>query len=116
MNEFKTKDSGARKEYSTGMVRDTNAGKARFDLITPQLLKYDQTLLYRWAMLLGRGADKYEERNWEQASTQEELERYKESAFRHFMQWFSNETDEDHAAATMFNLQGAEYVRERLKE
>jgi hypothetical protein len=31
--EFKTKDSGKRATFSTGMVRDTNEDKARFDLL-----------------------------------------------------------------------------------
>lgn len=51
-------------------------------------------------------------RNWEKASTQDEIDRFKESAFRHFMQWFFGENDEDHAAAVFFNITGAEYTKE----
>lgn len=109
---FKTKDSGERKEFETGMQRDTNKGKPRYDLIIPLLSK--SPMLERWAHLLARGADKYTERNWEKAETKEELARFKESAFRHFMQWFMNDEEEDHGAAVMFNIQGAEYVKERL--
>jgi hypothetical protein len=43
----------------------------------------------------------------------EEYERFRESAFRHFLQWFNGETDEDHAAAVYFNINGAEYVLAR---
>lgn len=96
------------------MVRDTNEGKPRFDLIIPALTSYEQSMLYRWAMLMARGAKKYTERNWEKASTIEEMNRYRESAFRHFMQWYCGEDDEDHAAAVMFNMQGAEYVNDRI--
>lgn len=110
MSEFVTKDSGERQEFSTGMVRDTSASKVRYDLVYLPMLK-------RWAELMGRGAAKYSARNWEKASTQEELGRFKESAFRHFMQWFMEENqEEDHAAAVFFNISGVEYVKEKLRE
>ena len=111
---YETKDSGKREQYSTGMQRDVNHGKDRFDLITPGDLPYSGQLLTRWAQLMGRGAKKYGEHNWEKASTQEELDRFRESAFRHFMQWFLGEDDEDHAAACLFNLQGAELVKWKM--
>jgi len=52
--------------------------------------------------------------NWHNASTEEDLQRFKRSAMRHFFQWWYGEDDEDHAAALFFNVQGAEYVRSRL--
>ena len=112
---FTTKDSGERAEFSSGMVRDTNTGKARFDLIMPLEVPYKHQMLTRFAELMTRGAAKYTDRNWEQAKTQEELDRFRESAFRHFMQWYTGETDEDHAAAVWYNIQGAEYVRWRME-
>lgn len=111
---FQTKDSGKREEYKTGMRRDTQDGKSRFDLLIPYDM--DEPMLKRWADLMARGAEKYGERNWELASTVEELERFEASAFRHFYQWFMGETDEDHAAAVFFNIQAAEYVKQRLDE
>lgn len=116
MTAFSTKDSGERQRYSTGMQRDVNDGKPRFSLIMPKLLPYDEQMLTRLASLLGRGAEKYDARNWEQACTEEELERFFDSADRHYMQWRMNETDEDHAAAVWFNITGAEYVKYRLRE
>jgi hypothetical protein len=104
---FETKDSGTRKEFSTGMLRDADNGKLRFDLIYLPMLE-------RWAGLMTRGAQKYSARNWEKAETQEELDRFVESAFRHFYQWITGETDEDHAAAVWFNICGAEMVKEKL--
>lgn len=102
---FVTKDSGERKTFATGMVRDTTAGKLRPDLVY-------MPLFIRWAELMGRGAEKYGERNWEKASTDEELARFKESAFRHFMQWYLGlNPEEDHAAAVLFNIGGAEHVK-----
>lgn len=110
---FVTKDSGVRAEFEGGMVRDSNAGKPRFDLITPLGVPYEEQLLTRWALLMGRGAEKYEDRNWEKGRGEAVYNRAVESAFRHFMQWLCGETDEDHAAAVLFNIQAAEYFRGR---
>lgn len=105
---FITKDSGQRQEFETGMVRDTSTDKIRYDLVYMPMFK-------RWAKLMTRGAKKYTARNWEKAETQEELDRFKESAFRHFMTWFLDEdSSEDHAAAVFFNISGAEFVKEKL--
>jgi hypothetical protein len=112
---YETKDSGKRQEYKTGMKRDLQDGKPNFYLITPKLMPYNEQMLTRWAELMTRGKEKYGERNWELACTEEELERFKASAFRHFMQWVLGETDEDHAAACYFNIQCAEYVLYRMK-
>lgn len=105
---FQTKDSGQRQEFSTGMVRDTSADKPRYDLIWQPGIK-------RVAELMARGASKYSARNWEKASTQEELDRFKESALRHMYQWLEGDRTEDHMAAVVFNLFGAEFVLEKLK-
>lgn len=108
---FDTKDSGVRAEFSTGMVRDTQEGKPRFDLLLPKGIPYADQMLTRFAALMERGANKYTERNWEKARTQEELDRYHSSAIRHLMQWVNGETDEDHAAAVMFNIMAGEFVK-----
>lgn len=105
---FQTKDSWKRAIFTTGMVRDTNEDKARFDLLLPKWVPYEEQLLTRFAMLLARWAIKYEERNWEKAETKEEYERFKESAFRHFIQRFSGDLSEDHCVWVMFNLLWAE--------
>ncbi len=112
---YKTKDSGKREDYQSGMKRDTEEGKPAFSLILPLLQPFKETLLYRWAMLMMRGFKKYGYRNWEKANSEEELERYKSSAMRHFMQWMACEDDEDHSAAVCFNINAAEYVKWRLK-
>lgn len=108
---FQTKDSGDREQYDSGMVRDTNEGKPRFDLVLPEGVPYRDQLFTRVAELMARGAQKYGDRNWEKAAGEAELKRAKESAFRHFMQWYCGETDEDHAAAVFFNIQEAEFVK-----
>jgi len=114
MKKYTTKDSGKRAEFSTGMVRDTDDNKPRFDLLFPKDIPYKEQLLTRFAELMSRGAKKYTERNWEKANSKEELERFKSSALRHLLQWFNGEEDEDHAVAVMFNLMGAEYVKTKL--
>jgi hypothetical protein len=113
---FVTKDSGERKVFSTGMQRDISTGKARFDLLVPRRVPYRALLLTRYAELMARGAEKYEARNWEQAATDEELGQFQESAFRHFMQWLSGETDEDHAAAVLFNINGYETTKWKMEK
>lgn len=107
---FAVKDSGVRSEYKSGMKRDTNEGKVRYDLVVPENMK--NPMLRRWADHMTKGAVKYGDRNWEKATGEDELKRFRESAFRHFMQWYMGEIDEDHAAAAYFNIQGAEYVKE----
>ena len=102
--------------YQSGMKREPQKGRERFDLITPVCIPYNKTMLYRWAMLMSKGCEKYGERNWEQAAGNEELSRFKESAFRHFMKWMQGETDEDHAAAVMFNISGAEMVKVKMED
>jgi hypothetical protein len=113
MTKFITKDSGVRSEYNSGMRRDTQEGKPRFDLVVPISMEND--MLFRWAGLMERGMLKYGYRNWEKANSEEEHIRFKSSAFRHFYQWFKGIDDgEDHAAAIFFNVQCAEYVKEKL--
>lgn len=105
MNEFDVKDSGKRQEFTSGMVRDVTDGKTFWSLV------YDGPMLKRWATHLTKGAVKYAKRNWMKATGEEELERAKDSAARHFAQWMAGETDEDHAAAVFFNINLAEYVK-----
>lgn len=115
MPDFVTKDSGEREEFDSGMVRDTAAGKVRWHLVA------DGPMLGRWAGLLTRGADKYQDdearakgepNNWLKARGQGEYQRFRESAFRHFMDWWNGKEDEDHGAAVFFNINGAEFVKE----
>jgi hypothetical protein len=113
--DMETLDSGKRAEYASGMVRDTNENKARFDLLVPVGIPYKEQILTRFAELMQRGSVKYEARNWEKASGSEELTRFKESAFRHLMQWMCGENDEDHAAAVMFNIMAYESTLVKFK-
>lgn len=111
---YVTKDSGKRIDYDSGMRRDVQEGKPRFDLICPLSMPYNETLLYRLAMLLERGMSKYGYRNWEKANSEEELRRFYASLWRHFMQFIAGEEDEDHAAAIIFNLNAILYLKWKL--
>jgi hypothetical protein len=109
MAEFVIKDSGKREQYKGGMVRDTTEGKIDYTLAL------DGPMFKRFAIHLTKGAVKYSKRNWMKARGSEELERFRESALRHFLQWYWDDVDEDHAAAIWFNVNCAEYVKEKLK-
>jgi len=105
-NKFTIKDSGSRQQFSTGMIRD-NADKIRYDLIPLFMLD-------RFAEHLTKGSLKYKPRNWELAETPEEMDRFIASAWRHFVQYMENETEEDHFSAVLFNLCGIEMIKEKL--
>ena len=113
--QWETLDSGQRQVYETGMRRDLQDGKPRFDLIMAKDLPYEEQLLTRWAGLMERGAVKYGIRNWELASTEKELARFRESAMRHMVQYLCGEDDEDHAAAVLFNLNAIELVKWKMR-
>ncbi len=102
-----TKDSGKRVEFKSGMKRDTAEDKPRYDLVPLWALK-------RLAELYGRGAVKYGDNNWQLASSEEELQRFKGSAWRHFAQYMNGEDDEDHMSATIFNLIAHEQTKSKL--
>jgi hypothetical protein len=107
MTEFTTKDSGERKQSTNGMQRDTNEGKARFDLLWPKDVPYDEQFMTRIANLMARGAAKYDARNWEKGTYEEDYDRAMESAERHFNQYKCGDRSEDHAAGVFFNLLAA---------
>ncbi len=107
---FIVKDSGKRMEFSSGSVRDTSEGKIKWSRIT------FGPMLRRWAQHLTTAEAKYPDiapgvPNFSLIETEEELIRYKESAFRHFMSWFDGEIDEDHASALFFNVNGVEMIK-----
>lgn len=105
---FTVKDSGARQQFDSGMVRDVTTDKTDYSLVL------DGPMFTRWAEHLTKGAKKYAKRNWMKAGSQEELDRFRESALRHFLQWYRGEVDEDHASAILFNVNGAEYTKGKV--
>lgn len=105
-----TKDSGQRATFNSGMMRDVEEDKLMFHAVM------DGPMFGRWVALLTRGKKKYPddpetgEANWTKANSIVEWLRFRKSLFRHFILYFIGCTDEDHGAAIIFNLNGAEYV------
>lgn len=91
------KDSGKKKKYESGFQRDINDNKPLYNLIPHELLT-------RLALHYTEGAVKYGKGNWKKASSQEEYERFQESAYRHFIAWQRGDIDEDHAVAIIWNI------------
>jgi hypothetical protein len=108
------KDSGERVTYASGSMRDPSTGKIKWSRIT------FGPMMRRWATHLTNAEVKYPDPlpgvpNFTLIETDEEYQRYKESAFRHFMSWFHDEMDEDHASAVFFNINGVEIIKDKNK-
>lgn len=110
---YTVKDNGTRVQYNSGMCRESSEGKTEFwrVLIGP--------MVKRWADHVTKATQKYPDvspgvPNWTLAESEEEYHRFRDSAVRHFVLWYQGDTSEDHAAAVMFNVNGAEYVKEKL--
>jgi hypothetical protein len=88
------KDSGERRSFGTGSVRDVRTGKGRYDLIPPKAVK-------RIAQHFENGAVKYGDKNWELGQP---LSSYLDSGLRHTFNLLDLQVDEDHAAAGIWNL------------
>jgi hypothetical protein len=96
-DKFVTKDSGKRRKYQTGSVRDRQEGKGRFDLVPLEPIR-------RLAKLYERGAVKYGPSNWKKGQPLKAS--YFDSAFRHLADLAAGEPTEDHAAAVLWNIVG----------
>lgn len=100
------KDSGERREFETGSVRDAQSGKGRFDLI-PYL---PQELL---AKHYEEGIGKYGERNWEKGQP---LKVFLDSALRHLSKFASGARDENHLSAAVWNIYGYQWTENEIIE
>lgn len=107
-------DSGERVTYASGSMRDPGVGKIKWSRIL------FGPMARRWAQHLTMAEAKYPDAalgvpNFMLIKTEEERLRYKESALRHFMSWYYEEADEDHASAVFFNINGVEIIKEKRK-
>lgn len=91
--DYLTKDSGQRREFGTGSVRDIDTGKPRFDLL-------GLGGLYRAAGVAARGCDKYGERNYEYGQP---ISQVFASMLRHAFAYWAGADDEDHVGAMEWN-------------
>jgi len=87
-------DSGNRREFGTGAVRDVTTGKGWYAGISP-------IAMHRLAIVLQKGAEKYSPRNWEQGII---LSSFFDSAMRHLFQWARGDVDEDHLGQALWNI------------
>lgn len=99
-------DSGKRRKFETGAVRDRGDRKGRYDLLSPVALDR----LARWMEL---GAEKYDERNWEKGIP---LSVYLDSTIRHVFKLLDGLDDEDHAAAIMWNSHGYIHTEQLIRD
>jgi hypothetical protein len=100
------KDSGDRREFSTGAVRDMQQGKGRYDLLP-------WSAIDRLAKHCEQGAIKYGERNCEQGIPTSSLA---DSALRHMSKYMRGHKDEDHLVAAFWNLAYLIYMEEEKTE
>ncbi len=125
------KDSGVRREFSTGAVRDIQEGKGRCDLIPLDVVPDDilfaiekfketgdpshlwwaidecdffpdgATMLLEVSKHFEEGALKYGENNWQKGIP---THCYIDSAVRHYLKHRRGDTDERHDRAFVWNL------------
>lgn len=99
------KDSGKRRSFGTGSVRDVSDGKGRFDLVSPFALT-------RLAQHYQNGAKKYGDRNWELGQP---IGAYLDSALRHGNAFLAGDKSEDHLAALAWNAFSAMHTQEMVE-
>lgn len=102
-------DSGERRSFSTGSIRDLSEDKPRIDLISPWFLER----LGRWCLL---GARKYQSRNWEMG--QPFCEGPWASLNRHVAAWAKGARypeHEDHLAAIAWNAMALIHYEEMIR-
>lgn len=109
-------DSGERKEFPGGGMRDASLGKERPELAWTADQPYEDQMITRYGHWMARGAEKYSSRNWEQFDSAEALEHAKGSLLRHTFKLLAGKTDEDHAAAVWFNVQAIELIRWKQRQ
>ena len=100
------KSSGEKQVYESGYQRDTAKGKVRYDLIPLGPLK-------QLAEHYTNGAELYGDSNWKLAKGNEEILRFKASAWRHFVAFMEGQGDENHGIAAVWNLFALLYHQEK---
>lgn len=106
MANYTIKDSGTRREFESGAVRDVQEGKGRLDLLPA-------CAILRVARHFEAGAKKYSDRNWEKGIP---VHSFIDSALRHLMKYLDGQNDEDHLCAAAWNLLCAMWTEEKHPE
>lgn len=97
------KDSGNRRVFESGAIRDIEEGKGRMDLLPA-------CAIIRLSKHFESGALKYGERNWEKGIP---MHSFIDSAGRHLMEYQDGMNDEDHLCAAAWNLLCAMWTEEK---
>jgi hypothetical protein len=97
-------DSGARRLYQTGAVRDASEGKGHFHSIPPGALR-------RVAKRFEDGARKYAKDNWMKGIA---LSHYQDSLFRHLLAWAEGDQAEDHVGAILWNASAMDWTETEI--
>jgi hypothetical protein len=100
------KDSGERRGFGTGSVRDVNTNKGAYHLLPTRALR-------RLAQHFQNGAKKYKSRNWELGQP---LSNYMDSGLRHAFNHLEGKRDEDHMAASVWNFMCLIETQERIEQ
>ncbi|MFA5675430.1 MAG: dATP/dGTP diphosphohydrolase domain-containing protein [Christensenellales bacterium] len=96
-------DSGTRREFSTGAVRDMSDGKGDMYSMPP-------AALLRLSKQYEQGAKKYSRHNYMRGIP---ISAFLDSALRHIFKYLDGWDDEDHLSAAAFNILGAIQMEER---
>jgi len=88
------KDSGTRREFKDGAVRDAQQGKGRFDLLPMEAI-------WQLAKVYEAGANKYAARNWEKGIN---FSAFVDSGNRHLVKFLLGHTDEPHLVMAIWNF------------
>lgn len=99
------KDSGERKEFTTGAVRDVQKGKGKPSLV-PNWVIWLVSRVYE------DGAYKYSSRNWEKGMP---LSQYLDSCERHLAKLKAGLRDEPHASQVLWNIIGYIFTATLIK-
>jgi hypothetical protein len=100
------KDSGERRRFETGSVRDIQEGKGRYDLIPWEAI-------HELALHCEAGAKKYGERNVEKGIPMHSLI---DSAIRHLSCYMRGMNDEPHLRAALWNIAFAIWTEAKKPE
>lgn len=98
-------DTGSRRSFDTGAVRDASVGKGHFHSIPPVALR-------KLAQRFEDGARKYAKNNWMKGIP---LSAYVDSLNRHTLQWAEGDQSEDHMGAIIWNACAMAWTDEAIK-
>jgi len=103
---YAIKDSGERRSFDTGAVRDMAAGKG-------DMVSLPNAAILRLSKHYEAGATKYGRWNYLKGLP---VSSFMDSALRHLFKYLDGWDDEDHLAAAAFNVLGAMEMEAKHKE